>query len=371
MTHDQPGGRSKLLGLELIRFTCAMTVLIWHYRHFAMVGDGAAMLRPHEPLTMLLWPAYEFGLFGVQIFWCISGFIFYWNYAEKIAARRIGPKRFFWLRFSRLYPLHFVTLLVVAGLQPLYGALAGQPFIYKDQGIINFLLHLGLADQWTGPRPESFNGPIWSVSAEVFVYVAFFMLVRTFGRARWLIFGAIGAALLSIWSGATSTALICGGYFFAGGAAAECLRSERVRQHLRAACIVAAAMAGAAIAVGTAIDLGDQLRIMPTWLMAICPPLLFLAAQDMPALDRWQKTIQAAGNLTYSTYLIHFPVQLGVAIAALASGIALPVSEAWFLIAYLATIVALGRIIFLRFEAPMQAWIRAATLAPAPARATT
>ena len=189
MTHDQSGGRSKLLGLELIRFTCAMTVLVWHYHHFAMIGDGSAMLRPHEPLYALLWPLYDFGLFGVQVFWCISGFIFYWNYADAIAARRIEPKRFFWLRFSRLYPLHFATLLIVAGLQPLYAALAGQPFIFKDGSAVNFLLHLGLADQWTGPRPLSFNGPIWSVSAEVFVYVAFFLLLRTFGRARWLIFG--------------------------------------------------------------------------------------------------------------------------------------------------------------------------------------
>ena len=89
----------KLLGLEVIRFTCAMAVLVWHYHHFAMIGDGAAMTRPHAPLGTLLWPFYHFGLFGVQIFWCISGFIFYWKYADAIAERRIEPRTLFLAAF--------------------------------------------------------------------------------------------------------------------------------------------------------------------------------------------------------------------------------------------------------------------------------
>ena len=88
-----PGG-SKLLGLELVRFACAMAVLVWHFHHFAMVGDGSAMYGPHMPLGTLLYPFYHFGLFGVQIFWCISGFIFYWKYAGAIANRQVEPKRF-------------------------------------------------------------------------------------------------------------------------------------------------------------------------------------------------------------------------------------------------------------------------------------
>ena len=43
-TSAHEAGGAKLLGLEVIRFTCAMAVLVWHYHHFAMIGDGAAML---------------------------------------------------------------------------------------------------------------------------------------------------------------------------------------------------------------------------------------------------------------------------------------------------------------------------------------
>jgi len=357
------GRASKLLGLELVRFACAMTVLVWHFQHFAMVGDGAAMQQPHEPLGLLLWPLYQFGRFGVQVFWCISGFIFYWKYGDVIAARLVEPKRFFWLRFSRLYPLHFATLLVVAALQPMYVALAGKPFVYPDNGSVNFLLQLGLADQWIGPRSYSFNGPIWSVSAEVFVYVMFFMLLRSFGKSPVVIVGAIALSVASIWSGNTSPALICGGYFFAGGAAAEWMNGARAQRRPREAVALALAWIAAAVAVATVAGLDGSNPIMPTWVMAICPPLLFLAARDLPALDRWQTPIQAAGNLTYSTYLVHFPLQLAIAIAALAAGHALPVDQPWFLLAYLATTVILGRIVFVRFEAPVQKMIRAATFA--------
>lgn len=365
-------GQSKLLGLELVRFTCAMAVLIWHFHHFAMVGDGAAMYGPHMPLGMLLYPFYHFGLFGVQVFWCISGFIFYWKYARAIASRRIEPKRFFWLRFSRLYPLHFVTLLIVAALQPVYAALAGHPFVFMENGVVRFLLQLLLADQWGGSHAMSFNGPIWSVSAEVFVYVGFFLMLRSFGRSPWLIVGAVAAGLTSLWTGAISPALVCGAYFFAGGAAAEWLASERARQRPGESRAAAVAIIALLAMAAPFLDLGNEdSDRLATWLMAAVPPLLFLAAQEWRALERFERPIQAAGNLTYSTYLTHFPLQLTIAIIALATGIKLPVDEAWFLIAYLGMTIVIGRIVFIRFEAPIQTLIRDATLTPSRAAAAT
>ena len=130
---------SKMLGLELVRFTCALSVLIWHYQHFYQAAGSPAYDRDAQPLHGLLSLFYDYGLFGVQIFWAISGFIFFWKYAEPIATGAIGGGRFFWLRLSRLYPLHFVTLLIVAGLQPIYGALTGGPLVYQHNDAMNFV----------------------------------------------------------------------------------------------------------------------------------------------------------------------------------------------------------------------------------------
>lgn len=353
---DAPAGESKLLGLEIIRFLCALTILVFHANHFTAIGDNVISLT-ELPLYGLLWPIYEFGKFGVQIFWCISGYIFYWKYADALAARQIAGSRFFWLRFSRLYPLHFATLLIVAGLQPIYMSLAGQAFLTTAPNLTDFVLHLGMADQWWGMRAISFNAPIWSVSAEIFVYVAFFMLLRSFGKSPWLVIGAILAALVCFWFVIGSPVLACAGYFFAGGAAAETSRLVGKKGWIDPRW-GAAVLVLALLALGTMLNLRDEQRILPTFLLAIVPPILLIAAQDWRILDRWAKPIQIAGNLTYSTYLLHFPMQLGVAIVVLFAGITLPVGEPWFLLAYLTLSLLLGRIIFVRFELPAQNLIR-------------
>lgn len=364
--HATGAAGSKLLGLELIRFACAMVVLLFHFQHFAMIGDGVA--SETLPLTALLWPIYRYGSFGVEIFWCISGFIFYWKYADAIHARLVSARTFFWLRFSRLYPLHVVTLLAVAALQPAYAALAGRSFVY-DNSVASFLLQLALADQWFGSRDMSFNGPIWSVSAEVFVYVLFFLAMRTVGRRLWLILAAVGMGLFAIGLGGSSPPLVCGGFFFAGGAAAEWLRSARAQARPAESRLLAALIFLIATAVLALVAGGTpgQTEVF-VYLLAATPPVLFLLAQDMAWLHRWQRPIQDAGNLTYSTYLIHFPLQLAVAVAALGLGITVPVGEAWFLAAYIAVVLITGRFVFVRFEGPMQDLVRTVALAPTQPR---
>ncbi len=359
-TGAQPAS-SKLLGLELVRFACAMAVLMWHYRHFAMIGDAHLMAGPTAPLDALLFPFYNFGFWGVQVFWAISGFIFYWKYAESISQRTVDPKRFFWLRFSRLYPLHFITLLIVGALQPAYMALAGHPFVFVNNGIGQFALHLFMADQWFGSHALGFNAPVWSVSSEVLVYFAFFILLRTFGRSPMIIVGAITGGMWSLWSGVTWPALICGAYFFAGGAAAEWRAGRRAAGRPRETMLLSASVVALAV-LGLAIQRAPSSHAIGTWLLIATPPFLLIAASDWRIPERWHRPIQAAGNLTYSTYLTHFPLQLALGTLFLAIGFEPPVGSPWFLLAYLAATIAIGRIVFVRFEAPVQDRIRAATL---------
>jgi peptidoglycan/LPS O-acetylase OafA/YrhL len=112
---------NKLLGLEVLRFLTAFAILVFHYRHFFFVADKPiGLVTERLPLYGLLRPFHDSGAFGVWVFWCISGFIFFWKYREPVATRAVGGWQFFTLRFSRLYPLHLVTLLVVALLQSVY-----------------------------------------------------------------------------------------------------------------------------------------------------------------------------------------------------------------------------------------------------------
>ena len=366
----QQGSLGKMLGLEVVRFACAFGVLVWHYQHFYEMAGAPAYDRAAQPLYPLLALFYEYGQFGVQIFWAISGFIFFWKYGELVGAGGVDGRRFFWLRFSRLYPLHFVTLLLVAALQPVHAALTGESFIYGGNDLPNFALQLGMATQWIAPDAYSFNGPIWSVSAEVLVYAFFFLFVRRFGPSPWLIAAVIGACIAAMVAGIGSPAILCAGFFFAGGASARAMLHGLGRGEVVGPRCVAAAMLAVVLGGAWWTGLLGAVAALPLVLLLAAPPLLVLAAQDWRLLHRWEAPIQAAGNLTYSSYLCHFPLQLGVAIAAAASGWAAPVASPLFLATYLGVTLVVARWTFERFERPAQDLIRALALRRTPALAS-
>ena len=143
----------KLLGLEVLRFIATIAVLLWHYQHFYYVGTQlTGFERSAQPFYTLLMPLYTFGHYGVQVFWAISGFIFFWKYQQAITTRRVDANRFFVLRFSRLYPLHIATLLVVAALQPLYMQMVGEPLVYQHNDFNRFPVAYGHGQRLVYPR---------------------------------------------------------------------------------------------------------------------------------------------------------------------------------------------------------------------------
>jgi peptidoglycan/LPS O-acetylase OafA/YrhL len=156
--------------LDVLRGVAALGVVVYHWPHFFFVGtkDGHVDINL-LPLSFILKPLYLEGWRAVDLFFCLSGFIFYWLYSKKIVSGATSLKEFFVLRFSRLYPLHFVTLLVAAAGQFLMLRYFGSFFVYPNNDLYHFLLQLVFASNWGFERGNSFNGPVWSVSVEVFL----------------------------------------------------------------------------------------------------------------------------------------------------------------------------------------------------------
>ena len=154
---------TKLIGLDIIRFLSAFAILIWHYQHFSFIGlNGSSLRTDQQPFYNQFELFYRYGNWAVFVFWCISGYVFFWKYREAIANRRVNGREFFVFRFSRLYPLHLVTLLAAAALQMAYYKVNHAYFVTEHNDTSRFLLHLGMASHWAGFRGGlSFNGPIW------------------------------------------------------------------------------------------------------------------------------------------------------------------------------------------------------------------
>ena len=113
-----------LYSLDVLRGIAALAVVFWHWKHFLIYGAGLDLEfinfpeldYDRQPLFPLFEPFYSQGIRAVDLFFCISGFVFYWLYSNRVRENEVDLRQFSVLRFSRLYPLHFVTLITVASL---------------------------------------------------------------------------------------------------------------------------------------------------------------------------------------------------------------------------------------------------------------
>jgi peptidoglycan/LPS O-acetylase OafA/YrhL len=344
---------NKLLGLEALRFLAAMAVLFWHYVHFAYVADKPVdLVKDRLPLHDLLQPFYWAGEYGVWVFWCISGFIFFWKYRDAIADRSMGGWTFLVFRLSRLYPLHFVTLLIVALLQPIYFRLNGYFFVYQANDLSHFLLQIFMASDWVVQNADSFNGPIWSISVEVLVYIAFFLMLRFATRSPWL-----NLVVIAVCLNVPGQLSACLAFFYAGGLAAI-IRQSLASMRLTAA-IERVTWSVVVVVPASIWMFGLQSRIVD-WilLLSYTPVLLFCLTCKFVVPAPAARLLEAAGNMTYSSYLLHFPIQLLIALGFAMSGRPIPYYDGWFFAAFVTSTLVASYLTYRYFEAPAQALLR-------------
>jgi len=347
----------ELAGIEILRFVCAFGVLVWHYQHFFFRGawnpDLGAALRPTLPLYSALFIFYDNGSLAVPFFWVISGFIFYWHYSASVRSGTVKFSDFLIRRFSRLYPLHFVTLIFAALGQFAYYESHRETFIYSWNKPIWFASQLLFASNWFTRQPLTFNGPIWSVSIEILIYLLFFAIARAFGP-RALVAVSVAAAFSICFNFLHSFinpgVFECGMYFFAGGLA------QRLSAHPGALQIAACA----AISVLTVLILGRyDLNAAYLLLLAMSVVIVMTKLGETVLRVPFQH-LAFLGNATYSSYLLHFPLQLLIVIFVDAVGWQRNIfySPIAF-IAFLAGVVGLSLVVHRYFEMPAQSFIRA------------
>lgn len=365
----RPG--SKLLGLEIIRFAAAFAVLVWHYQHFFYMADAPVdFVREQQPFFGLFRLFYEYGFYGVQVFWCISGFIFFWKYRDILSSRSMSLGKFALLRFSRLYPLHFVSLLLVAGLQAGYFNSHGYYMVYQFNDLKHFGLQLFMASNWGFQDGESFNGPIWSVSIEVLIYLGFYLGLTLLGKSALINIAVVAGCAIAKALGLHSPILDCFAVFYIGGLSAIALRHFSGRRLHKVFTYAAWTVLIVVPVVASITGIASRGFFAPLFLMFYVPILLYVAATDFQLPSRLQRMVEILGNLTYASYLIHFPIQLCVAMAFGAMGIAIPGYSPLLFIGFLGGTLTASYFVFKDFEMPAQRFLRKAYQAQRPTHET-
>jgi len=352
--------QSKLLGLELLRFVSAFAVLVFHYQHFVFrgVSQPATFVRSNQPLYSILSLFYVHGFEGVRVFWCISGFIFFWRYRDLIGDGQIGGRKFLILRFSRLYPLHFVTLLLVAILQVVYLRINGSFFVYSANDFPHFVLQLFMASNWGISEGDSFNGPIWSISLEVLVYALFYVLLAFVSKSCLINIGVLLMCGLARILGLHHLIFDCLAFFYSGGLSAIAYRSMK-SPRLRA--LSTRLVLGILVAVILAIwmfSLYARPRFSYFFFLGCTPLALFCLCSDFKLRPLARSWVEAAGNMTYSSYLLHFPLQLALVISYNSLGATIPFYSTGFFCLFMGGTLLAAHFVYEYFELPAQRSLR-------------
>ena len=103
-------------------FAACMIAFVWHYQHFKPQNGS--------PFASIFKFGYKEGWLMVELFFALSGFGMFLGYAEKIRKRQISFGEYILKRLKKLYPIFFLTLLLVTGLELWHRHLAGKNFVY-------------------------------------------------------------------------------------------------------------------------------------------------------------------------------------------------------------------------------------------------
>jgi peptidoglycan/LPS O-acetylase OafA/YrhL len=375
----------RLYALDTLRGFAALSIVIWHWQHFFAISGTwqEGWRKSSEPFYLFLKPLYDEGWAAVDLFFALSGFIFFWLYSEAIRDGRMGAGRFAWLRFSRLYPLHLVTLLAVATMQFFFERATGNYFIFDTNDAQHFVTSLVFAQQWLPPTIEqSFNGPAWSVSIEVLLYAVFFFVCRLGMRGpRLALLISVLAIPLLWWNSFIARGLM--GFFLGGAifywsgviaARGDARRSARLLVAAAAALWVCvwietylgplhAAfywLSGHLSPAAGRLYLGESENLfLLLFIFAVSPvTILALALHEQVLGGRWYR-FALVGDISYSTYMLHFPMQLALALIAVHFALTPAVFEnPLALVLFYIALIGLGGVSFHCFERPMQNFLR-------------
>ena len=192
--------KGELSSLTGIRFYAALVVYVYHV---VLTIPGVNALS----VSSLFSNAADV---GVSFFFVLSGFILTYNYADvfRDGISTASYKRFIWDRLTKIYPVHFLALLLVLPIATL------SPQLRLDWRAVP--LHLLLLQCfWPSSTPafsSYLNVPSWSISCEWFFYLLgpVVMFLASGNRRRWVLVAVVMAYAcglgLFLWHGQSDEA---------------------------------------------------------------------------------------------------------------------------------------------------------------------
>lgn len=190
--------------LKNLRGLCALAFVLHHSHILQSIAELALFRRTH---------------YLVEFFFAFSGFLLYRRYTLSPGSAQ-PYRQFVITRACRVFPLHWVMLLVFIGIEAVKLA-STNPSFGGDRAPNEMLPNLSLLQAfWPGANALSFNYPAWFVSVQFYVWLLFGLIALGLPRYIGKLCALIAAlALLALYFKSTpldDNVLRGLGCFFAG-----------------------------------------------------------------------------------------------------------------------------------------------------------
>tara|TARA_B100001057_G_scaffold370514_1_gene374429 strand:- start:322 stop:1371 length:1050 start_codon:yes stop_codon:yes gene_type:complete len=340
----------KYYSIEFLRFLSSLSVLIYHYRHFfnplnILSNSNYETSKNTLPFFDFFEPFYDYGIYGVHVFYAISGFVFAHVYLGT--RKNTSFKEFSINRLARLYPLHFATLIIVCFVQFLFLINYGKFQFDLINDFYHFFLQVFFISSWGFENGHSFNAPIWSVSIEIGIYLLFFVLIGFIQKykLKLIIFLNIFLIVIDKTGVIQSLFLECARLFFSG-----VLVYYIVINKYKSLILFFISLSFLAISF-----IGNFKTFI------FCPALIlfFLSFEKIIVKDKIKNYFITLGNWTYALYLSHVPIQLLIIfILDKCCNLSNTFNNNLFFFFYFISLFFLSHLIFNYFEKPLNKKIR-------------
>ena len=143
--------------LDAIRGIAALMVVLYHYT----VRYGEIYIFPVQPLFN-----FELGLYGVQLFFIVSGFVIFLTLNKTTRAIDFVVSR-----FSRLYPPYWFAVILTFLVVSIF-SLPGREVTLRTA-----MINLTMLQDWL--RVDRVDGVYWTLAVELSFYIIMFVLFVT------------------------------------------------------------------------------------------------------------------------------------------------------------------------------------------------
>jgi peptidoglycan/LPS O-acetylase OafA/YrhL len=288
---DKPLSKQKILGLELLRGLCALLVANYHCLNWS-----------HTALLP------TWGLYGVYVFFGISGAVLHYNYHDALTLDAGGQgglsvARFLLKRFARLAPLCWACILIPA---------IGRNSWVPDQ----YFLNLTFLNGFGSPGHTSYLTGGWTLAIEFVLYALFptllsltrnmramvlTLLVLVLVRVAFVSFVLKDSTLMDAWVIYTEPAAFLA--FFFGGMVTARVLTEVPRPQL--AFLATGAACGFILVAFPGTNFEEVILGWRGLALTLVSMAIVAAFYWSPASRLGATVSQFFGDVSYGVYLMH------------------------------------------------------------------